>query len=248
MNIPNIQLQQVSTAVFQGILVQCAIRTPNFSLAKDPWTFPWRLELILLQQVQPGTHHHQSSGSRWLQWATCFEIRSGVPWKSRMLESERLFSRPYPGLFIFHQQYWNSKWRPRSWPLNKHMGAWSSRYSFHVLLGVQKLSELQQNLINRVCAVLGPSQPAGLGFRSMHWDSAVPIPARAASRRPPVLPLGPSVQVGVGSPLGGPCSPTLAAQWAHVGCKVWFCAVSVCHAGLSSYIQALRWFWFIKKC
>lgn len=190
MHIPNIQLQQVSIGVFQGILgwkVQCAIRTPSFSLAKDPWTFPWRLELILLQQVQPGTHHHQSGGSRWLQGATCFEILSGMPWKSRMLESERLFPRPYPGLFIFLQHYWNSKWSPRSWPLNKHVGAWSSPYSFHMLLGVQKLSQLQQNPHVQspdkscVCAVLGPSQPAGSGFSSMHWDSAVPIPARAAS-------------------------------------------------------------------
>lgn len=220
MHIPNIQLQQVSIGVFQGILgwkVQCAIRTPSFSLAKDPWTFPWRLELILLQQVQPGTHHHQSGGSRWLQGATCFEILSGMPWKSRMLESERLFPRPYPGLFIFLQHYWNSKWSPRSWPLNKHVGAWSSPYSFHMLLGVQKLSQLQQNP--------HVQSPDKLCVCVLCWDQASQQAQASALRTEtvlslflqgllPVLALGPSVQVGNGISTGW-------SQQPHSGCSCW---------------------------
>lgn len=214
MHIPNVQLQQVSIGVFQGIpgwKVQCANSTPSFSLAKDPLALPRRLEVISLQQVQPGTHRHQSGGSRWLQWATCFEMLSGTSRKSRMLESERLFPRPYPGLFIFHQHYWNSNWGPRSWPLNKHVGAWSSSYSFHMLLGVQKLSRLQQNPHvqppDQLCVCCAGTKPASRLRLQLYALRLFPITVRAASRRPLMLPLGPLVQVRVGSPLVVPAAP-----------------------------------------
>lgn len=136
---------------------------------------------------------------------------SGTSRKSRMLESERLFPRPYPGLFIFHQHYWNSNWGPRSWPLNKHVGAWSSSYSFHMLLGVQKLSRLQQNPHvqppDQLCVCCAGTKPASRLRLQLYALRLFPITVRAASRRPLMLPLGPLVQVRVGSPLVVPAAP-----------------------------------------